>query len=280
MLLKDFIAKYNGQWLDFDGVYGAQCVDVSRAWNASLGYAPRHGNGIDWINLAGNDYTQIRYKPGLIPQEGDIFSMNNTSLGHTGVVISGDANGFTSFDQNWNNKPCSVTRHSYSQVQGWIRPKNYQLGGDMVTKQILEAVTNAYLNRNPNDVEYARDVGKPIWDALVLYANSQERKDYLKAIEDNKNAVNDLRVITINQTAEIDLLDRQLKDHDKTITDQEATIAKLEAKVKELATQPEKPSLKPSQPPKDPYQPIDWNFDWAEQLWKIIKNWFKKYVKD
>jgi hypothetical protein len=30
MLLEDFVKKYNKKKVDFDGVYGAQCVDLFR----------------------------------------------------------------------------------------------------------------------------------------------------------------------------------------------------------------------------------------------------------
>lgn len=148
--LKDFIAQYNGKQLDFDGVYSFQCVDLAKAWNQALGYGPRYGNGKDWINNAGNDYIRINYTPGAVPQEGDIVSWAgaspaNVPYGHVAIASGvGNSSTFQTFDQNWGGPVCKLNNHSYQSVQGWIRPKNYQSGGDSVRNTTQDDVWQFY----------------------------------------------------------------------------------------------------------------------------------------
>ena len=41
MTFDNFITKYNGKFIDFDGYYGYQCVDLARQYIKDvLGYAP------------------------------------------------------------------------------------------------------------------------------------------------------------------------------------------------------------------------------------------------
>lgn len=135
--LSDFIKKWNGKKLEYDGLYLFQCVDLVKAWNHDLGYPPKSGNGKDWINNAGKEYTKVLYKKGLVPREGAIYSFKATPGnpgGHTGVFISGNTIKFKSFDQNFPiGSPCHIQEHDYSLMLGWIQPKNYQGGDDVYT---------------------------------------------------------------------------------------------------------------------------------------------------
>ncbi len=42
MLLGEFVNKYNGKKVDFDGVYGAQCVDLFRQYSKECLEIPEH----------------------------------------------------------------------------------------------------------------------------------------------------------------------------------------------------------------------------------------------
>lgn len=136
--LNEFIAQYNGRKVGYpnDQTYPGQCVSLVKWWNQNLGYPVRYGNGKDWINNAGSDYLRYDYKPGELPIEGDIISWAaakpaDPTYGHVAIVIKADANGFQSFDQGWGKDICQVVYHNYQSVQGWIRPKNYTIGGDI-----------------------------------------------------------------------------------------------------------------------------------------------------
>jgi len=98
MTLQEFINKFNGVSLDFDGVCDAQCVDVAKAYNELvLGFPRIIGNAIDWINRGGTHYDRIMNSPdpNLFPKPGDIVVwgvMPNNNLGHVAVCISANSN--------------------------------------------------------------------------------------------------------------------------------------------------------------------------------------------
>ena len=43
MNLREFIIKYNGKKVDFDGAFGAQCVDLFRQYNKDVWGNPHTG---------------------------------------------------------------------------------------------------------------------------------------------------------------------------------------------------------------------------------------------
>lgn len=94
--------------------------------------------GSDSHREGGNaaDYKRINYRPGLVPSPGDIVVFHEDpapaegtgSAGHVDVFLSGDASGFTGFDQNWGTpKYCRKVRHDYAAVAGWLHPSHLGL---------------------------------------------------------------------------------------------------------------------------------------------------------
>ena len=129
-----------GTWRDFDGKYGAQCVDFFNfylkevfgidkpitAFPVSYAYQlPNYvGNVAGWQAIA-NYYD-------FIPQPGDIAiwsSSNSSPAGHVAVIVAADMNRMTTIGQNENypydggNNACAtkVTR-GYNGFWGVIRP--------------------------------------------------------------------------------------------------------------------------------------------------------------
>lgn len=131
----EFITKYNGKGIDFDGAYGFQCMDEMHQYCVDvLGisgqdlramYAKNVFEKFDTI-LGHERFDKIANTPDGIPQKGDIMFWNDTVgfAGHVATFISGDANTFKSFDQNWpTNSLCHIQDHSYKGVSGWLRFK-------------------------------------------------------------------------------------------------------------------------------------------------------------
>lgn len=201
MLLKDFINTWNGKQIDFDNFASFQCVDLAKKWNQELGYSPRYGNGNQWINNAGNDYTRIDYSPGLVPQEGDIVSWAgaspaNVPYGHVAIATGqGDKTRFQTFDQNWSGNYCKLNWHSYQSVQGWIRPKNYVGGGvDMVDNNMLVRLYNGFFHRQPDESSLGY-VGKPAADVILELIQSEEHRiveGQWGSVPGLQNQINDL----------------------------------------------------------------------------------------
>lgn len=134
MNYKEFFNKYNGKKVDFDGYYGAQCVDL---FNKYLVDVLNINNPIQMFPVASafqiwdyaktnTEFTRIENTPEGVPQEGDIIIWKKTSNlphGHVAIFDNGDVNRFKSFDQNWPiGSESKLVEHNYNGVQGWLRP--------------------------------------------------------------------------------------------------------------------------------------------------------------
>ena len=122
MTLNEFIAKWDGKLLDYDGAYGGQCVDLTKAWAADQGKPVLRGNGINWARGAG--YEWVDYQAGRTPRAGDIVVWGKAlgPYGHVAIFIEGNKDRFTSFDQNFPLKTrCHRQGHDYRGVLGWLK---------------------------------------------------------------------------------------------------------------------------------------------------------------
>lgn len=127
-------AANNGVGIDFDLVYGWQCVDGSNeVYNRATGKV-LWGNAIDLLDSATAQGENVIYEtPDFIAKKGDIFVMEipGSPYGHTGVVIE-DSDGHTlktieqNVDGNWNylevGGPARYRTRSYAGMVGYIRP--------------------------------------------------------------------------------------------------------------------------------------------------------------
>lgn len=129
MNLQEFIQKYNGKGVDFDGYYGFQCMDLYQQYNKEVvggPHIPANASEV-WSNYPKDLYTKIENEPNNFPNLGDVVIWNNQAgggFGHIAVCVDANSSFFTSFDQNW--PPGSVSHlqsHNYNNVLGWLRPK-------------------------------------------------------------------------------------------------------------------------------------------------------------
>jgi len=124
MTLNEFVQANDGKFLDFDGVYGNQCVDLVKYWEQNIGAPITHGNAIDYKeNWQLGGYVWVDNTPTGVPRAGDIVVWSIKPNGHVAIFLSGDTNSFDSFDQNWPvGSPCHFQHHSYTNVSGWLHP--------------------------------------------------------------------------------------------------------------------------------------------------------------
>lgn len=133
-MIQDFIAKYNGKKVDFDGYYGAQCVDIVQFWAQSLGIPPLVGDPAYtiWNNYDSKYFTRIENGLFNAPSAGDIVIWKpgyNGGFGHIGVAVNGGVFSFTCFEQNDPiNSPCHIQTYGYGYgssggIYGWLHPK-------------------------------------------------------------------------------------------------------------------------------------------------------------
>ena len=116
-----------GKFLDYDKVYGAQCVDLVHYYYAYFGKASyATGNGCDFVNNKLPDgWTRIKNTPDFVPQPGDIavWGKELSQYGHVAIILSADVHSFVSMDQNWpRGSACKKVTHNYNKFWGVIRP--------------------------------------------------------------------------------------------------------------------------------------------------------------
>ena len=156
----DFFSQYNGQSLDYDGIYGGQCFDLIQEWNVNwLGGPFIVGEFAYQIyGQHPNFYTSIPNTPDAIPQKGDIVvwaKSYNGFAGHTGVATGkGDLNTFECFEQNDpTGTVCHLKVYNYNHVTGWLRLKN-----------ITETTGGVNVNDGKKAVQF---------DRIVIYLNQK-----------------------------------------------------------------------------------------------------------
>jgi len=127
MTAQAFFDKWNGIYLDNDGAYGNQCVDVIKQYFIEvLGIPAIRNNAIDyWNNYPSSYLTRIPNTPSFVPIKGDIMVWGKGvgEYGHIGIVNEANVNTFVSFDENWpSGSICHFQNHNYGSVLGVLRP--------------------------------------------------------------------------------------------------------------------------------------------------------------
>jgi len=133
MTLQEFIDKYDGKKIDYDGYYGTQCMDVYRQYVKEVLNIPQSppvsGAKDVWDTYLPEYYERIPNTSTGVPRAGDIMIWGEEvgPFGHIAIFMSGTERGFTSFDQNWPNTGgtgvAHVQGHDYTGVLGWLHPK-------------------------------------------------------------------------------------------------------------------------------------------------------------
>lgn len=133
--MKERLKWYVGRYIDFDGVYQAQCADlvVDYMWWATNGKYRMMGNAIDAINTRANKYgsyaTIHKNTKNFLPEVGDIAVWTKAPAhpvyGHIGIVY-GDISlsTCTMLDQNWDgdpSRPAKLRTDDYRGVTHFIR---------------------------------------------------------------------------------------------------------------------------------------------------------------
>lgn len=139
MTMDEWVKKYMGKKIDYDGVYGVQCVDLAKHFiKHVLGVEPQSiGNAIEYYRkrktskYLTDNFKWIDKKDGFIPQKGDLCVFNSKSgNGHISIATGeGTKSHFYSYDENYpssSHEPMTTARHSYERLYGVLRPKNQE----------------------------------------------------------------------------------------------------------------------------------------------------------
>lgn len=118
-----------GKALDYDGKYGAQCVDLICYYYQYLGTTSPGGNAEEYRrNNLPSGWTRVyeNYQPGDIAVWKPSYrygSYSTTENGHVGIVTSADSVGFNAVGQNvGNNKFCTQNWFPLQLLECAIRP--------------------------------------------------------------------------------------------------------------------------------------------------------------
>ena len=179
-----------GKSLDYDGVYGAQCVDLIKYYYDYLGCASyARGNGADYAsNALPSGWT--RHK-GAQPQPGDILVYSGTSDNPNGHVAIYEADNIT-YHQNFNG--CAyVVRFNYhykndvySPYWGVIRPDfgTGAIAGSWegpTISEITETNARLYGKLVYNGKPHTTQMGVHIYDSSnKLVASKDESTNYVE----------------------------------------------------------------------------------------------------
>lgn len=134
MTFEQFITKYDGKGVNYDGAYGNQCVDLYRQYVKEVCNVPQSpsvaGAKDIWNNYLSAHFDRIANTPTGVPSTGDIVIWGSAigQFGHIAIFISGNTKTFTSFDQNWPDTGgkgvAHKQSHDYKGVLGWLRLKS------------------------------------------------------------------------------------------------------------------------------------------------------------
>lgn len=161
MNLAQFIAKYDGKYLDYDKKYGPQCKDVFSAYNAEVVENPDYiyGDAKDLMKAADTEY----YDSVSEPQTGDVVIWGDSMgpYGHVAIFVDEKKTEktFRSFDQNYPLKtPCHIQKHNYVHIIGYLRPTNNSIIKDKeMTQEEADkryAKKDKRINFDPSDGSY------------------------------------------------------------------------------------------------------------------------------
>lgn len=110
MNLNTFCTTYHGQKVDFDGVCGAQCVDLFRQYNKDVWGNPRleglgeNGGAKDlWLKYDQMPITKKYLRKVTKPACGDIVVFGATSAnkyGHVAIFLAQNGDDMLVFEQN------------------------------------------------------------------------------------------------------------------------------------------------------------------------------------
>lgn len=118
----------NGKYLDYDGAYGAQCVDLIMCYYDYLGCPIPGGNACDycWNDLP-DGWMRIPNDTGYTPEPGDVcvwdaYAGSSGEYGHVGIVTGGDSTTISTMEQNVDGSATRSMSRNTSLVTCFIRP--------------------------------------------------------------------------------------------------------------------------------------------------------------
>lgn len=145
-----FVAEWNGKYVDFDGFYGAQCVDLVQQYAKEIGMPRFYGNAADVAN-------QYAWPHVTVPQRGDVAVFPRApSNGGAGHIAIWDSPNIYYFSQNYPTGSNSHIQYIPEKPISYLRPTTLE-GGNVadpsqtdinLVKQEREELRNLFNQSN------------------------------------------------------------------------------------------------------------------------------------
>lgn len=138
MLLDDFVKKYEGKKVDFDGAFGAQCVDLARQyWKEGLGILEHTGPcsttggakdlflDYEKMPIEKKYFIKIQKNKAFVPGDTLIWDSTETNkYGHVAIYLGKLNNSLIVFEQNgFKQDGAKVTIRNKEKLLGGLRKK-------------------------------------------------------------------------------------------------------------------------------------------------------------
>lgn len=212
MTLQQFVDKWNGKGIDFDGAYGNQCVDLYRMYVKEVLGLPQTppvvGAKDIWTGET-RGFEKVTNTPEGVPLPGDVMIWGSKygPYGHVAVCTKADVNSFTCFSQNDPvGSLCGLkTYKNWSYLSGWLHP----------IKQ-AETTYKGYDLTNTDSMKVAVDVLVQLQSGELVrkedLANLQKQfNDLKKSQEDLAKLVEELRLSIGEKDKSIETVREQVK---------------------------------------------------------------------
>ena len=134
MTLEEFVETYNGKKVDYDGHYGAQCVDLFRQYCKDVLEIPHTGGVVgaselytkyEAMPLEKRYFERIPYKAGMQLDAGDVVIFDATKTnpyGHVAIVINASTEEMGIFEQDgFKQSGAYIRSGKYERVLGFLR---------------------------------------------------------------------------------------------------------------------------------------------------------------
>lgn len=154
MTYAQFKQRYFNGFVDFDGAYGFQCVDLFRLYVKEVMSTPQPKGVIGaadfWTNYDSDPnlnqhFTKISNTPDGVPNQGDvvIWSKKYGPYGHIALIDNATVNGFTALSQNDpTGQPTILKQYKYTNVLGWMRPKKESMSTISIEQKVFEELVS------------------------------------------------------------------------------------------------------------------------------------------
>lgn len=244
-----------GQYKDFDGQYGAQCVDLFNFYYQYITGRNPYGDGYgvpgakDLWNVATSRFTKIGDSPSLVPQPGDILIYGASwggGYGHVEMVVGTDSKGCTIVGNNLVGNPrlpVARTYRTWAQMRGLIgvmRFNGFNQGDEIMNtdEDVILAYNNFRIDGNPLGTPNAGEIafwrGKSFRDILRAARAGEvvARNAQFKALQ-NFHAVWSPKLDELNSRT-------PKAEYEKVVTEYKTELKALQDKLaEELAKPPE-----------------------------------------